>query len=315
MKQTPRKPYSSFGKGIPFPHLKSWMHERVEIPEETLDEREARYQRQHKGLRLISSMFSRFLKRTKLMRIKWTLYRLIIGVFARGWARIAHRLEVKGREKVPESGAILYMLHTSNNDVINGLTLFKEPISPFTAIGNGYFADLMEHFFGFISRRGKGKVLIEKMIRTLLLKNRYMIIWPEGRPEYEGKPIEPFSGIVRVYAVINSQKDLIPFQPVILHGGENYWRRGRRRHRKHGNPGKRKRRKKKDTRPRKWVAHFYDPFFLPRDWLKSPDEGGKTPREIINYLMLKLAKKFGFTKLEKNRALEWRRSAKGKPWK
>ncbi|MFX0102898.1 MAG: hypothetical protein ACFFCS_25240 [Candidatus Hodarchaeota archaeon] len=315
MKSVSRKTYSSFGEGIPYPHLKSWMHERVEIPVESFEERDARYKRQHRALRLITAMVSRLLKRTGLMRIRWTLYRLVIGVFARGWMRFAHRLEEKGRKKVPKSGAILYMLHTSNNDVLNGITLFKEPISPFTAMGNGYFADIMEHFFGFITRRGTGQVLVEKIIRTLLLKNRYFIIWPEGRPEYEGKPIEAFSGIVRAYAVVNSQKDVIPFQPVILHGSENYWRHGHHHHHPHNGRHKRGKRRKRDNRPRKFVAHYYDPFFIPREWLKKPEDGGKTPREIIDYLMLKLARKFGFATLAKNRALEWRRAAKGKAWK
>ena len=54
------------------------------------------------------------------------------------------------------------------------------------------------------------------------------------------------------------------------------------------------------------------PFFIPRDWLKHPSEGGKTPREIIDFIMLKIGKIAGQSELIPNSRLKWRKRLRNK---
>nr|MDO8111746.1 hypothetical protein [Candidatus Sigynarchaeota archaeon] len=72
---------------------------------------------------------------------------------------------------------------------------------------------------------------------------------------------------------------------------------------------------KHDRRAWKILVEFLKPIYIPRDWLKRPEEGGKTPREIIDKLMLVLARKVGYKTLRKNWALERRRQLEGRPWR
>jgi len=293
--------YSSFDDGIPYPNLKSHMHERIEIPRESLQQRMQRYLRQKPAVRKAEGWFARFVKRFKVIKYRWVWWRVLMG-FGHLYLRIAHRLEIRGRHNIPKKGAIFYLLHNGNADVEVFLSAMKQPVSIFTAIGNSFFADLMEHCFGFVARRGTRDVMVEKMIRTILKKNRYFAIWPEGSPARgppgplgPPNPIEPFSGIIRVYSVINSRKNNIPFVPVLIRGAES-------------NRGNRTKKK------RKILVEIFKPIYIPRNWLQPPEKGGKTPREIINKLMLVLARKVGFNSLAKNWALERRRRAGGQPW-
>jgi len=58
---------------------------------------------------------------------------------------------------------------------------------------------------------------VEAMIRRILLHNRFFAIWPEGHP-HKGPIEQGFSSIVRVYATLNSDRDRIPFLPVLIRG-------------------------------------------------------------------------------------------------
>ena len=64
----------------------------------------------------------------------------------------------------------------------------------------------------------------------------------------------------------------------------------------------------------KMYFKFLKPVFVPRDWLNHPNDGGKTPREIIDYLMLLIARVRGQKKLVKNHRLHERRHYH-EPWK
>ena len=99
--------------------------------------------------------------------------------------------------------------------------------------------------------------------------------------------MEGFSSIVKVYATANALKDVIPFVPVYQTEA-----RGRQRFR----------------------FFILKPVFIPRDWLKPPAEGGRTPREIIDHMMLILARFRGQETLGSNRVLDRRRGQAGKPW-
>lgn len=230
-----------------------------------------------------------------MIKHRWIWWKIFMG-FTHVYMRLIHRMKIRGKKHIPERGAIFYLLHNGDNDVIYFLSAFRKPIGVFTAIGNGIFADLMEHIYGWVPRRGTREVMVEKMIRSILKKNRYFVMWPEGTPSRDGVPMEAFSGIARVYGTLNAHKNIIPFQPVLMRGSETYLHRN-------------------DNRKWKILVEYLKPFYLPRDWLQPPEKGGKTPREIINAVMLVLAKKAGYEKLKKNPRLEWRRKLKGRPWK
>jgi len=212
--------------------------------------------------------------------------------------RIYNRMEIVGRENVPESGAIFILNHFGKKDVILFLSAFEKPVGVFTAVGKGLSADILEHYLHFVPRLGTGKEMIEKMVRTILKKNRYFAMWPEGTISRNQKVLESFSGIIRVYATLNSEKNVIPFVPVIMQNTDAYEFH------------------KKLKKPKKIRLTFLEPYYFPRDWLKKPEEGGKRPRELINHLMMKLARKLGQNKLYKNRVLERRRKTakKRKKW-
>ncbi|MHA1681352.1 MAG: lysophospholipid acyltransferase family protein [Promethearchaeota archaeon] len=287
---------SSFGNDVPHPRLElPWMHERVKIPKESLDEVKNRYSKQGKMARFAESLLSRVVRFLGMQKHPWIWYRIAMKI-GHWYMKVVHRLEIRGKENIPEGPAIFYLLHNGDNDVIYFLTSFQEPVGVFTDVGNGYLADFLENVHGFVVRRGTREIMVEKMVRTILEKNAKFVIWPEGSPARDGHPKEPFSGIIRVYSTINARRDVIPFVPVLMRGSETYLHRG-------------------DRRKWKILVEFLKPVFFPRDWLKDPREGGKTTRQMINTLLLHLAKKIGYTSLKKNHALEYRRSRKGKPWR
>lgn len=276
---------------IPYPNLQSWMHERIELPRESIGTRNRRYRRSHKIEQLASAVVSRFVKWLRLYtgNKRWVFYKLgmkLVGAFYRFW----NHMEIVDEHKIPKTGAIFIINHIAGQDVVmTWLSAYEKPVGVFTDMGRGWFADYMEKQFNFVVRKGHAKEMIEKMVRTILLENAYFSMWPEGTLEREGKVMQGFSGIVRVYATLNANQNIIPFVPVFMTES-----RGR----------------------QKIVFKILDPYFIPRDWLKKPEEGGKTPRAIIDAVMMKHAAVMGQTELAKNRVLEGRRR-KGRtiPWK
>jgi 1-acyl-sn-glycerol-3-phosphate acyltransferase len=282
-------------RDVPFPWLKSWMHQRIPITGEKKEHHEKKHHEHDETEQIVLSLLTRFLKRTHFLQHRWVAYKVVMGA-VHAYMRVFHRLEIHGKEHIPKNGGIFYLLHNGNEDVINFLGAFKKPVGVFTDIGSGFFPDFMERFFGFVTRRGTREVMVEKMIRAIWQKNKDFVIWPEGTPSRDGRPMEAFSGIIRVYATLNMKRDIIPFVPVLHRGGEIY--------------------RKKDTRKlQKFQVDYFEPVYIPRSWLARPDEGGKTPREIINMLMLILARKVGYTTLKKSYALERRRQSEGRPWR
>lgn len=280
---------------VPFPWLKSWMHQRIPIPANSEGSAKNKHRHHHEGHGVAQSLLTRFLKRTHLLRHRWVAYRIVMGAVYL-YMRVFHRLETRGDCNIPKRSGIFYLLHNGDNDVIIFLGAFKQPVGVFTDIGTGIFPDMMERFFGFVTRQGTRDVMVEKMIRTIWQKNRYFVIWPEGTPSRDGRPQQAFSGIVRVYATLNAKKDIIPFVPVLARGGELF-------------------RNKNPRKLQKYLIEYLKPIYIPRGWLAKPEDGGKTPREIIDALMLVLARKVGYTTLKKNYALERRRYAGGRPWR
>ncbi|MBD3352746.1 MAG: hypothetical protein GF364_14760 [Candidatus Lokiarchaeota archaeon] len=287
MKNTPSN--NTHGN-IPYPNLSSWMHKRIKLPKESRDEKLQRYQRTPIIEQAASSVFSRIFKFTKLHQsnFRWVLFKLCMKSIY-GYLRFWNHLEVIGKENIPKKGAIFIINHIAGKDVVfTFLSTFQEPCGVFTDVGRGWISDFLSKFLGFVVRKGTADIMVERMIRTILLKNRHFAMWPEGTLERHGKIMEGFSSIVKVYATINSEKNIIPFVPVYM----------------------------TETKKReKMVFKYLKPVYIPRDWLKRPEEGGKTPREIIDHVMMILAKIRNQDKLGKNHVLERRRQMKGGEWK
>ncbi len=218
----------------------------------------------------------------------------------KAYLHIVNSFEVRGKGKIPKEGAIFYVNHPGSLDVPILLAAFGKPIGVFVSYDNFYFLDVIEHYYGLInkkkvlrdarvSRRNRRDVLIELMIRNILKKNRYFAIWPSGSLSRSGKVQEGFSSVVRAYSVINAEKDRIPFVPVLIQGSQCY----------HIGVNPSLKPKFKKIR-----LSFLDPYYLPRKWLQKPEEGGKSPREIINYMMRILAKANGQKTFIKNNSLE-----------
>nr|MDO8115023.1 hypothetical protein [Candidatus Sigynarchaeota archaeon] len=178
---------------IPFPRLRSWMHVRIPLPVESKEDREHRYARQHHPEGFIHSLLTRFLKAFHVPRHRWIWYRAVMG-FVHVYLRVVHRLEIRGTENISKNGAIFYLLHNGDNDVMYFLGAFKEPVGVFTDVGNGFFADFLERIYNFVTRRGTRDVMVEKMIRAIQQKNKYFVMWPEGSPSRDARPMQAFSG-------------------------------------------------------------------------------------------------------------------------
>ena len=280
---------------IPHPYLESWMHKRINIFPETKEQIIKRYMEQEWYFVLADNIISRLVKILKMnnQELKYGYYRAfmkLIHIFF----RIHNRIEIKGIENIPKAGAIFILNHQGAQDPIILLSSLKFQVSIFTDVGTGFLADVIENLFHFVARRGKSEIMIEKMIRSILLKNRYIAIWPAGHPPTNnGSAIgQGFSGIVKVYATVNSKKNIIPFVPIIMQNCDSFWWGERR-------------------KASKIVLTVKKPIFIERTWLNQPNnkinDGGKTPREIIDFLMLSIAENLGQKKLVKNPLLERRK--------
>ncbi|MHA1732910.1 MAG: lysophospholipid acyltransferase family protein [Promethearchaeota archaeon] len=284
---------------IPHPELSSWMHERCHVPREDREATFARWRRQPAAVVALDAVFSRVFRALHIHRrpgAKWTLYRLVRGAL-RVLVRCLNRVKVYGRENVPETGCIFYVNHPGQFDPVFLITSLDQPVSAFISWGNGWFADMFEDY-GFVYLRPQPlRVQVERMVRELVLRNRFFAIWPEGHPTGKAEVEAGFSSIVRVYAVLNAKRDVIPFVPVLLRGTEVD---------NHG----------ASPRPGPVEVHFFEPLFLDRGWLEPPWRGGKSPREIVDFLMLHLARKRGQKALAENPRLEGvrrRRAATTRP--
>ncbi|MBD3352745.1 MAG: hypothetical protein GF364_14755 [Candidatus Lokiarchaeota archaeon] len=283
---------------IPYKDLQNWSHKRIKLSKEPVINKKKRYENQNKWLRLGDKLLKDLVKFIDFSNIslKWSMYKVIMHIIG-FFFKIHNRIKLVGKENIPKNGAIFIANHQGAQDPIILLSAFKKPVSIFTDVGNGFIADFLENTFGFVCRRGINHVMIEKMIRTILLKNCYFAIWPEGHPPTEdgSKVGYGFSGIAKVYATINSKKNILPIVPVIFQGAESYWWGTRR-------------------KAKQIKLTICRPYYLPREWLKPPKNGGKSPRELINFIMENIANRFGQKNLITNRLLEKRRTARGKPW-
>jgi len=274
---------------IPHPEFKSHLFTRVELTSQSQQDRLARYRRQPRIIQAFDYIASRLivlLKMRKENRI-WVLFRMITAGF-RGYFKIFHRLDIQGYENIPDSGCIFITNHPGSLDPLVIMGAVKRPIGMFTSFGDGWLSDVFEKYIGYIKHQGTKDEMLEHMIRLILCENRYLLIAPEGLENQPPLVQEGFSGIVNVYSVLNYDKNRIPIVPIIMQNSQCY----------HGSA------KMNTKKLPKIRISFLPAYFLPRDWLKPIDQGGKKPREIINWIMLGLAHKLGQKNLALNNSLE-----------
>lgn len=310
------EPETAINDQIPKPQFESHFFKRIPIQRKTREDILKRWQSQTASERLLDSILSRLVKKFSFLggNRKWAIYRVIIGVM-RLYYKIFHRMIETRKENIPKTGAIIYLNHIREIDVVMSfIASFNVPIGIFTDMGTGLINDILEKF-GFVSRVGKSDEIVEKMIREMLLINRFFGIWPEGTPDKGWGIMQGFSGFIKLYATINCKKDLIPLVPVLM-----VERIPKKREMRGKNSKKSKKKKKIKWRKhstRLFPAlefHYFPPFFFPREWLLPVEQGGKSQRELADYAMMILAKKVGQKELGKNPALERRRTEPQTPW-
>jgi 1-acyl-sn-glycerol-3-phosphate acyltransferase len=285
---------------IPYPQYSSYLHTRIPIPKETHAQILARWKRQPRPIQALDAVLSRMFAACRRLgpnmphvMMRW--YRAIFRIYF----KVFNRLKVYGVENVPKSGAIFYVNHPGQLDPVLLLASLPFESGALIAWGHGWFMDMLEACYGLLSLRYSNvNIITERIIREILCKNRYFAIWPEGHPTYSQLLEDGHSSIIRVYSVLNCTEDRIPFVPVLLRGAEIY----------------RLREKTWGSHQPLWnktkpiSVHFFPPVFLDRAWLKPPAEGGKSPREMIDYLMHHLAAQQGQKHLRPNRLLQMRRA-------
>ena len=292
---------ASFSQDIPRPALSSWMFGRYPISADFKLDANLLFDKNVQFYKL-NGLVSHAAKRTRFLRHRWSGFRILKG-FIRAYFKLFNRLEIKGKENIPANGALFFANHPGSLDPLLLNIAVDRAVGCFISWGNYWFTGFLERFYTFINKQriyrskdgsgdvNKRDVLIELMIRNIFEKNSYFAIWPEGGLSHKRLIRRGYSSVIRAYSVINAKRDRIPFVPVVITGSECYHI--------YNNPTLK-------PKTQKITIEFLKPIFFPRPWLADPKESeeGKTPREMIDYLMLELAHGYGQKRLAPNRGLE-----------
>lgn len=159
--------------------------------------------------------------------------RSVAALAMRGWLRTYHRLEVTGREHLPEGGSFVMICnHTSHLD-----TLCMLAAMPLNKIHNTFPAAAADYFFSSLPRSAVSSILINALpfdrkvkgaesltVCSKLLANQgnVLVLFPEGTRTTDGQMGRFRSGIGRLVAGR-------PFQvvPCYLEGGCRAWPKGK----------------------------------------------------------------------------------------
>ncbi len=159
--------------------------------------------------------------------------RTITALLLRGWMRTYHRMQVKGRGNLPDTGSyILVCNHTSHLD-----TLCLLCSVPLRQIHQTFPAAAADYFFSSLPRSAVSAILINALpfdrkvkgaesltVCSELLKNEgnVLIIFPEGTRTTTGEMARFRSGIGRL--VVGTD---LPVIPCHLTGGVDAWPKGK----------------------------------------------------------------------------------------
>jgi 1-acyl-sn-glycerol-3-phosphate acyltransferase len=159
--------------------------------------------------------------------------RSIVALLLRGWMKVYHRMQITGRENLPETGSyILVCNHTSHLD-----TLCLLCAGPLRKIHRTFPAAAADYFFSNLPRSAVSAMLINALpfdrklkgaesltVCSELLKNdgNVLIIFPEGTRTTTGEMSRFRSGIGRLVNGTN-----LPVIPCHLSGGVAAWPKGK----------------------------------------------------------------------------------------
>ena len=159
--------------------------------------------------------------------------RATAALLVRGWLHTYHRLEVDGRQNLPQSGSyVMVCNHTSHLD-----TLCMLCSVPLRQIHRVFPAAAADYFFSSLPRSAVSAVLINALpfdrevkggeslaMCSELLKNKgnVLIIFPEGTRTTTGEMSRFRSGIGRL--VVGTELAVVP---CYLAGGDKAWPKGK----------------------------------------------------------------------------------------
>ncbi len=159
--------------------------------------------------------------------------RSVAALILRAWMRIYHRLQIDGRDNLPDTGSyILVCNHTSHLDAMCLLCSV-----PLRKIHRTFPAAAADYFFSSLPRSAVSAVLINALpfdrkvngaesltVCSELLKNdgNVLIIFPEGTRTTTGEMGRFRSGIGRL--VVGTD---LPVIPCNLSGGVDAWPKGK----------------------------------------------------------------------------------------
>lgn len=154
--------------------------------------------------------------------------------FCRGWANsslwlfttlIGARIEIRGREHMPEGGAIIAAKHQSSFDTIALLPLLKLPTYIYKRELNAvplFGWHLVRSGQIAVDRGGGAEAMASLVARTraALAAGRQIIIFPEGTRRAIGAPPDYKLGVAQLYRTLG-----VPCVPIALNAGVAWPRR------------------------------------------------------------------------------------------
>ena len=144
------------------------------------------------------------------------------------WLRliVGTRLEVRGREHLPQSAVLIAAKHQSAWDTFALITLFRDPAMVMKAeLGwipfYGWFSHKFRHIF---VKRDRGPSALKALIRDAkdrAAAGREIVLFPEGTRRAPGAPPDYKPGVVALYEALD-----LPCVPLALNSGL-FWPRRR----------------------------------------------------------------------------------------
>jgi 1-acyl-sn-glycerol-3-phosphate acyltransferase len=153
---------------------------------------------------------------------RWAMEGLRLhGLASVWWMKVicGTRLEVRGREKLPQSAYLVAAKHQSAWDTFGLIPVFRDPAMVMKAeLGliplYGWFSHKFEHIF---VRRDKGPSALKAMVRDARQRaqqGREVVIFPEGTRRPPGAPPDYKPGFLALYEGLG-----LPCVPLALNSG------------------------------------------------------------------------------------------------
>ena len=160
---------------------------------------------------------------------RWAMLGLKAHAHASLWwleVIVGTRLEVRGREHLPEGAVLVAAKHQSAWDTFALITLFRDPAMVMKAeLGwiplYGWFSHKFRHIF---VQRERGPSALKRLIRDAkdrAASGREVVIFPEGTRRAPGAPPDYKPGVVAIYEAL-----ALPCVPLALNSGL-FWPRRR----------------------------------------------------------------------------------------